>query len=60
MGGFWFEFLRRVSQRGKQELSDEFVIQLLSAIHQESIRHQTNIMNMADTEANGKETVAAK
>ena len=22
MGGFWFEFLRRVSQRGKQEKED--------------------------------------
>ena len=26
-------------------LSDEFVIQLLTAIHQESIRHQTIVMN---------------
>ena len=57
----WNEILNSAVQKGrKHELSDEFVIQLLSAIHQESIRHQTNIMNMADSETNGKEAVAAK
>jgi hypothetical protein len=33
-------------EKGRQrDLSPEFVIQLLSAIHQESIRHQTLVMN---------------
>ncbi len=54
----WNEILNTAVQKGRQrDLSDEFVIQLLSAIHQESIRHQTNIMNAAEkTEATEKAT----
>jgi chorismate mutase len=44
----WNEILTSAVEKGRQrELSDEFVTQLLSAIHQESIRHQTKIMNSA-------------
>ncbi len=57
----WNEILNSAVQKGRsRDLSDEFVIQLLSAIHQESIRHQTTIMNAPDVEVNEKETVAAK
>jgi chorismate mutase len=57
----WNEILNTAVQKGsKHDLSDEFVIQLLSAIHQESIRHQTIIMKSADAEVNGKEAAVAK
>ena len=42
----WSEILNSAVQKGRErDLSDEFVIQLLTAIHQESIRHQTLVMN---------------
>ncbi len=42
----WNEILNSAIQKGRmRDLSDEFVIQLLSAIHQESIRHQNIVMN---------------
>jgi len=42
----WNEILNAAVERGrKRELSDEFIIGLLTSIHQESIRHQTLIMN---------------
>ena len=57
----WNEILNSAVQKGRGKgLSDEFVIQLLSAIHQESIRHQTLIMNAPETELNGKEGVLVK
>ena len=57
----WNEILNSAVQKGRQrDLSDEFVIQLLSAIHQESIRHQTAIMNADEAEANEKEALAVK
>jgi chorismate mutase len=46
----WNEILNAAVERGRGKgLSDEFVIQLLSAIHQESIRHQTLVMNQPAT-----------
>jgi chorismate mutase len=49
----WNEILNSAVQKGRSRgLSDEFVIQLLTAIHQESIRQQTVVMN--------KEEVAPK
>lgn len=45
----WNEILQAAVEKGRlRNLSDEFVIQLLSAIHQESIRHQTQIMNAVE------------
>ncbi|MEY4936285.1 MAG: hypothetical protein RIS64_2644 [Bacteroidota bacterium] len=42
----WNEILQSGVEKGRQrDLSPEFVIQLLSSIHQESIRHQTLVMN---------------
>ena len=35
----------RINNRGDNILSKQFVRQLMDAIHQESIRHQTKIMN---------------
>lgn len=55
----WNEILNSAVQKGrKHELSDEFVIQLLTAIHQESIRHQTLVMYAH--EGHTKEAVEAK
>jgi chorismate mutase len=55
----WNEILNSAVQKGRsRSLSDEFVIQLLTAVHQESIRRQTLVMNVQEAEA--KETVAAK
>ena len=45
----WNEILTAAVEKGRRhELSDEFVTQLLSSIHQESIRHQIKIMNAAE------------
>ncbi len=45
----WNEILQTAVEKGRlRDLSDEFVIQLLSAVHQESIRHQTKIMNAVE------------
>jgi chorismate mutase len=35
----------RIEQRGDYRLTQQFVRQLMDAIHQESIRHQTKVMN---------------
>ena len=45
----WNEILNSAIQKGRtRDLSDEFVIQFLSSIHQESIRHQNIVMNAPD------------
>ena len=36
----------RIENRGDYRLTQQFVRQLMDAIHQESIRHQTKVMNM--------------
>lgn len=36
----------RIEQRGDYRLTQQFVRQLMDAIHQESIRHQTKVMNI--------------
>jgi len=44
----WNEILNRTIQAGREKgLSDGFVTQILTAIHQESINHQTQVMNEA-------------
>lgn len=42
----------RLDQSDKYNLTKKFVRQLMDAIHQESIRHQTAVMNSAKTEPN--------
>ena len=47
----WNEILNTAVAKGRSKgLSDEFVIQLLTAVHQESIRHQTIVMNEPEKE----------
>jgi chorismate mutase len=42
----WDELLRhRIDQAGKKGLSEEFIIKVFRAIHEESINHQTRVMN---------------
>ncbi len=42
----WDEIINdRVKKAAKKELTEDFVIDMMEAIHQESIRHQTRIMN---------------
>ena len=42
----WDEILNKTIKLGRERgLSDGFVTQILTAIHQESINHQTQIMN---------------
>lgn len=42
----WDEILTKHSEKGKKKgLSEDFIIKVFSAIHQESIDHQTAIMN---------------
>lgn len=42
----WDEIINdRAEKAAKKELTREFVIEMMEAIHQESIRHQTKIMN---------------
>lgn len=44
--GRWDEIVRdRVAKGGKKELTQDFVTEMMEAIHQESIRHQTKVMN---------------
>jgi chorismate mutase len=47
----WMNLIRkRLSMAGDLELSEDFVRQIMDAIHQESIRHQTRVMNRRDNE----------
>jgi chorismate mutase len=42
----WHEILNAAIQKGQQlDLSDTFITQFLTAIHDESIRHQTEVFN---------------
>ncbi len=42
----WQEILNKILEKGKnRDLSDEFLVQIFKAIHQESINKQTRIMN---------------
>lgn len=54
----WNEILEQSMAKGREKgLSDGFVTQILTAIHQESINHQTKVMN---TPTKGKKTEKAK
>ena len=49
----WNEILNSAVEKGRQRgLSDEFVISLLTAVHQESIRRQTVVMNKVEVVEN--------
>ena len=51
----WDELLRRrIEEAGKKGLSEEFIIKLFRAIHQESINHQTKVMNSKDVDLDYK------
>jgi len=51
----WNEILEQSVAKGREKgLSDGFVTQVLTAMHQESINHQTKIMNTKSKEANKK------
>lgn len=51
----WDEILRRrIEEADKKGLSEEFIIKLFRAIHQESINHQTKVMNSKDVDLNSK------
>jgi chorismate mutase len=42
----WDEIINdRIKKAAKKDLTDDFVKEMMEAIHQESIRHQTKIMN---------------
>jgi chorismate mutase len=42
----WDEIINdRIKKAAKKELTEDFVKDLMEAVHQESIRHQTRIMN---------------
>jgi chorismate mutase len=42
----WDEIVNdRISKGSKKELTEDFVKELFEAVHQESIRHQTKVMN---------------
>ena len=45
----WDELLRnRIDQAAKKGLSEEFIIKVFRAIHEESINHQTKVMKLRD------------
>lgn len=47
----WDEILKRRTAEGKKiGLSEEFIIKIFQAIHEESINHQTMVMNQIDEE----------
>jgi chorismate mutase len=42
----WAEIVTdRIAKGAKRELTEDFIKELFEAIHQESIRHQTKVMN---------------
>ena len=46
----WTEILRTRLQSGlTKELSNEFIVRLYELIHQESIEHQTQVMNTTES-----------
>ncbi|MBN2215522.1 MAG: bifunctional 3-deoxy-7-phosphoheptulonate synthase/chorismate mutase type II [Bacteroidales bacterium] len=51
----WDEILRkRIEEAEKIGLSEEFIVKLFRAIHQESINHQTKVMNAKDVDLDNK------
>ncbi len=51
----WDEILRkRIEEAGKLGLSEEFIVKVFRAIHQESINHQTKVMNAKDVDLNSR------
>ncbi|MEM1124298.1 MAG: chorismate mutase, partial [Bacteroidota bacterium] len=55
----WNEILEQSMAKGRERgLSDGFVTQVLTAIHQESINHQTKVMNSKTTEKEAKKAKA--
>ena len=53
----WNEILNKTIELGREKgLSDGFVTQILTAIHQESINHQTKILNNASAKKEEKKT----
>ncbi|MFK7978630.1 MAG: bifunctional 3-deoxy-7-phosphoheptulonate synthase/chorismate mutase type II [Saprospiraceae bacterium] len=55
----WNEILEQSMAKGREKgLSDGFVTQVLTAIHQESINHQTKVMNVKSTAKQAKKAKA--
>ncbi|MEM1119036.1 MAG: bifunctional 3-deoxy-7-phosphoheptulonate synthase/chorismate mutase type II [Bacteroidota bacterium] len=55
----WNEILEKSMEKGRARgLSDGFVTQVLTAIHQESINHQTKVMNEKSSKKEGKKVKA--
>ena len=55
----WNEILEQSMAKGRAKgLSDGFVTQVLTAIHQESINHQTKVMNVKTTAKQAKKAKA--
>jgi len=55
----WNEILEQSMAKGREKgLSDGFVMQVLTAIHQESINHQTKVMSVKTTEKQAKKAKA--
>jgi chorismate mutase len=53
--GRWDEILRkRIEEAEKKGLSEEFIIKIFRAIHQESINHQTKVMNSKDVDLDSR------
>lgn len=51
----WDEILRRrIEEADKKGLSEEFIIKVFRAIHEESINHQTKVMNSKDIDIENK------
>ena len=51
----WDEILKkRIEQAEKKNLSEEFIGKIFRAIHQESINHQTKVMNSKDVDLDSK------
>lgn len=51
----WDEILRkRIDEAEKLGLSEEFIVKVFRAIHQESINHQTKVMNSKDVDLDSK------
>ncbi|HJX71318.1 MAG TPA: bifunctional 3-deoxy-7-phosphoheptulonate synthase/chorismate mutase type II [Bacteroidales bacterium] len=51
----WDEILqKRIEEAEKLGLSEEFIVKLFRAIHEESINHQTKVMNAKDVDLDSK------
>ena len=57
----WDEILRkRIEEAGRKGMSEEFIIKVFRAIHQESINHQTKVMNSKDIDLDSKVTYTSE